>query len=111
MTNPGFRKKSSDGLEGLKKLQKWPKNEIYTVFSKILSIQICFFLLQHKSTNVILTFCKKNMFGKNLVLELWPKYLKNNQNAEFFKLQYRTKNLKYKVELLDVTTLMGLIFA
>ena len=111
MTNPGFRKKSSDGLEGLKKLQKWPKNEIYTVFSKILSIQICFFLLQHKSTNVILTFCKKNMFGKNLVLELWPKYLKNNQNAEFFKLQYRTKKLKYKVEFLDVTTLMGLIFA
>ena len=36
---------------------------------------------------VCLTFCKNNMFAKNLVLELWSKNLKTNENAGFFKLQ------------------------
>ena len=34
------------------------------------------------------------MFGKNLVLELWSKNLKANQNAGFFKLEYLTNKLK-----------------
>ena len=34
------------------------------------------------------------MSGKNLVLELWPKNLKANQNAGFFKLEYLTNKVK-----------------
>ena len=45
---------------------------------------------------------KKQHVCKNLVLELWSKNLKTNQNAGFFKPQYLTKNLKYQVELLDM---------
>ena len=41
-----------------------------------------------------LTFRKNNMFRKNLVLELWSKILKANQNAGFFKLEYLTNKLK-----------------
>ena len=43
------------------------------------------------------------MFGKNLVLELWLKNLKANQNAGFFKLEYLKNKLRYKVEFVDVT--------
>ena len=39
------------------------------------------------------------MFEKNLVYELWSK----NLNAEFFKLQYLTNNLRYEVQFLDIT--------
>ena len=46
-----------------------------------------------------MAFCKKNMFEKNLVYELWSK----NLNAEFFKLQYLTNNLRYEVQFLDIT--------
>ena len=49
------------------------------------------------------TFYKKNIFGNNLVLELWSKNLKANQNGGFFKLEYLTNNLRYEVEFLDVT--------
>ena len=41
------------------------------------------------------------MFAKNLVVELWPKNLKANQNAGFFKLEYLTN--KFQVEFSDVT--------
>ena len=41
------------------------------------------------------------MFGKNLVLELWSKSLKTNQNEGFFKLQYFTNRLRYEDEFLD----------
>ena len=42
------------------------------------------------------------MFGKNLVLELWAKILKANQNAGFFKLEYLKNKLRYEVEFLYV---------
>ena len=61
------------------------------------------FLFQHKSANVFLTFCKNNMFVKNLVHDLWSKGLKTNQNVGFFKLQYLTKNLRYEAGFLDMT--------
>ena len=61
------------------------------------------FLLQHESFNGLLMFCKNNMFGKNLVLELWAKILKANQNAGFFKLEYLKNKLRYEVEFLYVT--------
>ena len=38
------------------------------------------------------------MFGKNLVVELWSKNLKANQNTGFFKLEYLTNKLRYEVE-------------
>ena len=41
------------------------------------------------------------MFEKNLVLEM-SKNLKANQNAEFFKIDYLTNNLRYEAEFLDV---------
>ena len=34
------------------------------------------------------------MIGKNLVLELWSKKIKANQNAGFFKLEYLTNKQK-----------------
>ena len=43
------------------------------------------------------------MFGKNLVLELWSKNSKTNQNAGLFKLEYLKNKLRYEVEFLDVT--------
>ena len=50
-----------------------------------------------------LIFCKENMLAKNIVLELWSKNLKRNQNARFFKLQYLRKSLRYEVVFLDKT--------
>ena len=52
--------------------------------------------------NVFLYFFQKQHVSKNLVLELWTKNLKTNQNAGFFKPQYLTKNLRYEVEFLDM---------
>ena len=62
-------------------------------------------MLQYEGVNGLLTFCKNNMFGENLVLELWSKDLKANQNAGFFKLEYLANKLRCEVEFLDVTTL------
>ena len=42
------------------------------------------------------------MFDKNLVLELWSKNLKTNQNVGFFKLEYLKNKLRYEVAFLDV---------
>ena len=61
------------------------------------------FLLQYESVNGLLTFYKNNMFGKNLILELWSKNFKVNQSAGFFKLEYLTNTLRHEVEFLDMT--------
>ena len=42
------------------------------------------------------------MFRKNLILELWSKNFKANQNAGILKLEYLTYKLRYKVGFLDV---------
>ena len=42
------------------------------------------------------------MFGKSLVLELWSKNLKANQDAGFFNLEYLKNKLRYEAEFLDV---------
>ena len=55
-----------------------------------------------QSANVFLYFLQKQHVSKNLVLELWTKNLKTNQNAGFFKPQYLTKNLRYEIEFLDM---------
>ena len=60
-----------------------------------------FFLLQRDSVKGLLTFYK-NMFGKSLVLELWSKNLKANQDAGFFNLEYLKNKLRYEAEFLDV---------
>ena len=66
---------------------KSPKNEVFRVLAKILSTQIYIWFFASKakkeSVNGLLTFCKNSMFGKNLVLELWSKNLKTNQNVGF----------------------------
>ena len=77
----------SDGFRELKKSQKQPENRIFGVLAKIPTIQIYTFLLQYEISNGLLTFCKNNMFWKNVLLELWSKNLKTNQIAGFFKLQ------------------------
>ena len=41
--DPGFLKKSSNGLRGLLKSQKWPQKEVFRVLTKIVFIQMCFF--------------------------------------------------------------------
>ena len=41
-----------------------------------------------------------------MVLELWSKNSKTNQNAGFFKPQYLTENLRYEVEFLDMTVFL-----
>ena len=56
------------------------------------------FLLPHDRVNGLLTFCKNNMFGKTLVLDLWFKNLKVGRNAGFFKLEYLKNRLRYEVE-------------
>ena len=56
-----------------------------------------FFLLQHDSVEGLLTFYK-NMFGKSLVLELWSKNLKANQDAGFFNLEY-LKNISWLLQV------------
>ena len=68
------------------------------VSTKVGFIYMCF-LLQYKSANGILTFCKNNMFGKNLFLELWSKNLLTNQNVALFKLQYLTNKLNFSLWL------------
>ena len=42
------------------------------------------------------------MSGENLALQLWPKMLSTNQNAEFFKPQYLENNLNHDVKFLHV---------
>ena len=53
----------------------------------------CYFIMKCQCFFFFLLFAKKNTFAKNLVLELWSKNLRTNQNAGFFKLQYLTKNV------------------
>ena len=60
-------------------------------------------LLHYKMPMVFFTFSISNTFSKNMVLELWSKNLKTNQNAGFFKLQYLTKNLRCEVEFFVTT--------
>ena len=57
---------------------------------------------QRKVPMFFLYFLQKQHVSKNLVLELWTKNLKTNQNAGFFKPEYLTKNLRYEVESLDM---------
>ena len=61
------------------------------------------FFFQHDSANDLSTFYRSEIFGRNLVFELWSKNLKTNQNAIFFKLQYLTNKLRYEIDFLDVT--------
>ena len=61
------------------------------------------FFLQHDSVNGFLFFYKNTMPGKNLVLKLWSKNLKTNQNAGFFKLQYLINTFMHEVECFYVT--------
>ena len=98
-----FFKKTSDrlGLEKKAYLKK-PQSKDFRVLEKSYPFRYDF-LTQHKSANVFLTFCKNNMFAKNLILDLWSKNLKTNQTAGFFKLLYLTKSLRYEVEFLDMT--------
>ena len=51
---------------------------------------------------LFLYYMQKQHVCKNLVLELWFKNLKRNQNTGFFKPQYLRKNLRYEVECLDM---------
>ena len=94
--SPGFWIKIKMSLES----SKSPKNEVFRVLAKILSagIYMIFCFYTKVSFNGILTFCKTSMSGKNLVFNL-----KANQNAEFFKLEYLTNNLRYEFEFLNVT--------
>ena len=86
MDKKNCHKKIQIGLEGSKSPKNGPK-------VRFLGFWQYAFLLQYKNSNSFSTFWeKKNMFGKNLVLELLSKNLKNNQNAGFFKLQYLTNN-------------------
>ena len=72
------------------KSQEWPQNEVFKVFGKNLIHSDMLFLLKYESVYGLLTFWKNDIFGKNLVLELWFKNLKTNRNAGFFELQYLT---------------------
>ena len=67
-------------------------------FDKNLIHSYVHFLHEYESNIGILTFCKKHLSWKNLVLELWSKNLQANQNAGFFKLQYITNKLSCEVE-------------
>ena len=65
LTDPGLWKKIQIGLQGSKN----PKNEGFMGFSKnLIYSDIYDFLLRYEIFNSLLTFCKNNMFGKNLDL-------------------------------------------
>ena len=81
------------GLQGL----KVPKVRFLGLWQKSYSFRYAF-LLQYKVPMFFVLFAKTLC----LVLELWSKNLKTNKNAEFFKPQDLTKNLRYEVELLDM---------
>ena len=75
----------------------------FLVLAKKISIQTCFFASVRKC-QWSFNFLQKQMLGKNLVLELWSKNHKTNQNAWFFKLHYVTNNkLRWEVKFFDVT--------
>ena len=64
VTEPGL--KVQMGLEN----SKSPQNDVFWGYSKnLIHSDIHDFLLQHESVNGLLTFCKKSILGKNLVLE------------------------------------------
>ena len=78
---------------------KSPINEVFRTVRKSYPLGYIYaFLLRYESVNGILTFSKNEMFGKNLVLQSWPK-----QNAGVFKREYFTNKLRYEAEFFDVT--------
>ena len=58
------------------------------------------FLLEYENINGLLTFCKNYISVKIWFLSYGPKTsetIRMKQNKEFFKLQYLTNELRYKV--------------
>ena len=95
--NPVFLKINWIGSEGSRSPKNDPKIRFLEFWQKYFHWRYAF-CFSTKSTS-----CKNKSFGKNVILELWAKNLKTNQNAGFFKLQYLTNKLGYEVEFLDVT--------
>ena len=63
---------------------------------------MCFLSSAQDANISFFYFLQKQYVCKNLVLELWSKNLKRNQNTGFFKPQYHRKNLRCEVEFLDM---------
>ena len=85
-----FLKKSPIGLGGPKYSPKMRFSEFWQEFNPAI------FLLEYQSTYHLLTFCKKHMCGKNLVLDLWPKNLQTNQNVVFLNTMSHKGELFYR---------------
>ena len=94
VTKPNFSKNDTSFQDG----------SGFPVFAKNLIHSFVLLLLEYGSANGFLTFCQKQMSGKNFVLELWSKNRETNQNAGFFKLQYLTKELSHEAEVLHVVS-------
>ena len=50
--------------------RKSPKKKVFKFLGKKIPLIYAFFL-QHDSINDLSTFCKSEIFGRNLVFELW----------------------------------------
>ena len=94
VTEPDFWKKNQMGSDSTKNPKMASKWGFYCYGNNLIHSDMLF-LLQYESGIGLLTFCKTNMFGENLVLELCSKNLKTNHNVGFFKLQYLKNSLRY----------------
>ena len=76
----------------------FPKIVYFFMFlSKSSPLRYTFFCL--KSSNTMLEqFCENRMFGKILVLDLWPKMVLTNQITRFFKFEYLKSGLAERLE-------------
>ena len=69
--------------------QKWPKmveDDPKLGLRDFLGKSIhwfCLEMMQNESTYDLLAFCQNRIFGKNLVLKLWPKMLLANQHFQY----------------------------
>ena len=90
--------------------QNVPKMVFFRLLEKSMH-QFCLEMVQNESTYDPLTFCKKCISGKNLVLKLWPKMLSDNQISVFFN-QYLINELTSDCDffILNMTTFTKWVF-
>ena len=73
--NPLLAKMTKNG-------RRWPKIEVKEFFRKIYSLVLSGNDVEWKYL-WLLAFCQNRIFGKNLVLKLWPKMLLANQHFQY----------------------------
>ena len=94
-----FRRKISFLRIWANRAQYGPKIRFWGYSQKSNHWMSCFLCLNDRYHNYAL-FCENRMFGKNLVLDLWPKMVLTNQIARFFKFEYLKNGLTVWIHFL-----------